>query len=209
MPAPSRISRLGWLVAFAVAAAVLAFGWMHLKSKRASAGLPLAVLAATPDFAFTSQTGATVKRADLAGKIWVSNFIFTRCPGPCPMMTERLAELQRALANGGDNDVRLVSVTVDPEFDQPEVLANYAARFGADPARWSFLTGDPASVEKFITKGMLLGLSKDEQGAPVHSQKFVVVDRAGQIRAYRDLDDPALLPKLLQDIETLKREGGS
>ncbi|MDD5200625.1 MAG: SCO family protein [Terrimicrobiaceae bacterium] len=208
MSPPSRIPRLGWAIAFAAAAAVLALGWSHLKSIRRPALPPLPVLAATPDFAFTSQAGAPVTRAGLAGKVWIADFIFTRCPGPCPVMTERMSELQRALSNAGDG-VRLVSVTVDPEFDKPGVLAKYGERYGADPARWLFLTGEPAAVEKFITKGMLLPLAKNGEGAPIHSQKFVVVDAAGNIRAYRDLNDPELLPKLLQDIDALQRESGS
>jgi len=208
MAAPSRISRLGWIAAVAVAAAVLALVWMQLQRSRAPVAPPLPVLATVPDFSFTSQSGAPVTRADLRGKIWIADFIFTRCAGPCPIMTERLSELQRAIAGVGDG-VKLVSVTVDPEYDSPAVLAKYGARFGADPSRWKFLTGEPAAVEKFITKGMLLALAKDGEGAPIHAQKFVVVDRAGNIRAYRDLNDPALLPTLLQDIAALQREPGS
>jgi protein SCO1 len=207
-PSPSRIPRLGWALALVCAAAVLALGWTHLKNIRPAsphAAPPLPVLGVAPDFSFVSQAGQPVTRADLAGKVWVADFIFTRCAGPCPLMTERLSELQRALAGSGD-DVRIVSVSVDPEFDQPPVLAKYAARFGADPARWSFLTGDPAAVEKFVTKGMLLALAKDGNGDPMHAQKFVVVDREGRIRAYRDLNDPALLPTLFRDVENLRQE---
>ncbi len=206
MSAPSRIPRFGWALAFVAAAAVLALGWLQLKNIRPAPAIPpLPVLAPAPDFAFTAETGSRFTRADLAGRIWIADFIFTRCAGPCPIMTERLAGLQRALAGGAD-DVRLVSVSVDPGFDRPPVLAKYAARFGADPARWTFLTGDDAAVEKFVTKGMLLGLAKDANGDPMHAQKFVVVDQRGRIRAYRDLDDPALLPTLLQDIDSLRRE---
>ncbi|HEY8901764.1 MAG TPA: SCO family protein [Chthoniobacterales bacterium] len=205
MSTPSRIPRIGWAIAFAAGAAVLALAWTQLKTARRPALPPLPELATAPDFAFTAQTGAPVKRADLAGKIWITDFIFTRCAGPCPVMTERLSELQRALAVGPD-DVRLVSVTVDPEYDSPAVLKKYAERFGADPARWFFLTGDPAAIETFSTRGMLLALAKDGEGAPIHSQKFVVVDQSGRIRAYHDLADPALLPNLLQDIENLRQE---
>lgn len=203
--APPRISRLTWLLAVVVAAAVLAGGWFLLHPSRGPVAPPLPVWATTPDFQFTAQTGAPVSRADLAGKIWVAAFIFTRCAGPCPAMTERMAELQRGLGSGFP-EVRLVSVSVDPAHDQPDVLARYAARFGADPARWLFLTGEPAAIEKFVTKGMLLPLAKDGEGAPIHSQKFLVVDGTGRIRSFRDLDDPALVPKLLGDIENLRAE---
>lgn len=206
-PPPRRIPRLGWLLAIVAALAVLTAGAVLIRRTAAPPPPPLPVWAKTPDFQFVSQTGAPVTRADLAGKTWIAAFIFTRCAGPCPAMTERMAELQRALGPASP-DVRLVSVSVDPAYDRPEVLAKYAARFGADPARWLFLTGEPAAVEKFVTKGMLLPLAKDGEGAPIHSQKFLVVDGAGQIRAFRDLDDPALVPKLLQDIDALRRESG-
>lgn len=203
--APSRIPRVAWAFAFAAAAALLVLGWFNLKSiRREAAGPTLPVLATAPDFAFTSQTGARVTKADLAGKIWIADFIFTRCAGPCPQMTDRMSELQRKL--GRANDVRLVTVTVDPAHDQPAVLARYGERFGADPERWNFLTGDLPDIERFSTKGMLLALAKDEQGLPMHAQKFVVVDQAGQIRAYHDLSDPMLIPRLLTDIESLRRE---
>ncbi len=205
MSHPPRISRLVWSVAVLVAVALLAFGWRQLEVARRPPPPPLPIWANSPDFSFKSQTGATVTRADLAGKIWIANFIFTRCAGPCPVMTERLAEVQRALGPDAA-DVRLVSVSVDPEHDQSEVLARYAARFGADPARWLFLTGDPATVQKYVTKGMLLPLVKDGEGAPIHSQKFLVLDGRGQIRAFRDLDQPNLVPQLLQDIESLRHE---
>jgi protein SCO1/2 len=205
MPAPARIPTFGWVAAFVAAAAALALLGMLVKNARRAPAEPLPVLATVPEFAFTSQVGAPITRESLRGKLWIADMIFTRCAGPCPVMTDRLSQLQRALANDGD-DVRLVSVTVDPAYDQPDVLAKYAARFGADPDRWLFLTGQPEAVEKFVTKGMLLGLAKDEAGAPMHAQKFVVVDREGRIRAYRDLEDPNLVPQLLTDLETLRRE---
>lgn len=205
MSPPPRIPAVVWSVALLVTVALLAFGWRQLEIARRPPPPPLPIWANSPDFSFQSQTGATVTRGDLSGKIWIANFIFTRCAGPCPVMTERLAEVQRALGAGND-DVRLVSVSVDPEFDRPEVLAKYAARFGADPARWLFLTGDPATVQKYVTKGMLLPLAKDGEGAPIHSQKFLVLDGRGQIRAFRDLDLPNLVPQLLQDVESLRHE---
>lgn len=206
MPTPSRIPRLGWIFALGAAALVLGLGWSQLGKFRrpAPSAPPLPVLGVMPDFTFTNQNGQPVRRADLAGKISVVDFIFTRCAGPCPVMTSRLAEFQRTL--GGADDVRLVSVSVDPEHDQPPVLTKYAARFGADPARWIFLTGNPAEIEKFSTKGLLLALAKDGNGDPMHAQKFVVVDGQGRIRAYRDLNDPDLVATLRRDVEILRAE---
>jgi protein SCO1/2 len=205
MSSPSRIPTAGWVVAFLAAAVLLVLAGLFVKNLRRAPAETLPVLATVPEFSFTSQTGATVGRDSLRGKAWIADFIFTRCAGPCPIMTDRLSQVQRALGSSGD-DVRLVSVSVDPDYDRPDILAKYGARFGADPARWLFLTGPADAVEKFVTKGMLLGLAKDGAGAPMHAQKFVVVDREGRIRAYRDLEDPNLVPQLLTDLDTLRRE---
>jgi protein SCO1/2 len=166
----------------------------------------LPVLAQVPDVSFTAETGATLTRKSLLGKIWVADFIFTRCAGPCPLMTEKMRQLQTPTRLMADGDVQLVSVTVDPGYDTPQVLSAYGGKIGSNPDRWSFLTGDPAKIEEFITKGMLLGLTKDGEGVPVHSQRFVIVDREGFIRAYHDLEDAALVPNIVSDIDTLARE---
>ncbi len=203
---PPRIPRLGWVLAFLAVTTVLGLAWINLKSTRPDDEALRPVIANVPDFSFTSQSGQTVTRADLAGKIWVADFIFTRCPGPCPVMTARMAELQSALARVGGDDVRLVSVTVDPEYDTPEVLTAYGERFGANPALWYFLTGDSQKIDDFAVKGMLQPLMRDPDGVPNHSQKFVVVDGEGRIRTFYDLDDRELIPKLLMDIGALVRE---
>jgi protein SCO1/2 len=157
-----------------------------------------------PDFHFITQEGKTLTRADLLGKVWVIDFFFTRCPGPCPMMNSKLAEISKELKKA--KDVRLVSLSIDPEHDTPEVLKEYASHFGADPDRWIFLTGPQKPVEEFTTKGMLQALSKADPTAPVHSTRFLVIDRQGQIRMARKLDEPELVQKLLIDIGNLLRE---
>lgn len=205
-PPPSRVPWRFWVVLVVLATLVLGAEvfWIKKAHKRVARELP--VLARVPDFSLTSETGAAVTRENLAGKIWIADFIFTRCAGPCPRMTEKMRQLQTATRNLARGEARLISVTVDPAYDVPAVLSQYGARIGSNPDRWSFLTGDPAKVESFITKGMLLGLSKDGEGMPVHTQKFVLVDREGYVRAYHDLDDPSLIPNLLSDIEALSRE---
>jgi protein SCO1/2 len=207
MQTPSRIP--WWLTALVVlilggVVAVAELSWIKTAHKRVPRVLP--VLATVPEFSLTSETGTTVTKQSLLGKIWVADFIFTRCAGPCPIMTENMRKLQIATRNLLGGGVQLISVTVDPEYDTSDVLSKYGAHIGSNPDRWSFLTGDPATVEKFITKGMLLGLSKDGKGVPIHSQKFVLVDREGYIRAYHDLEDPALQPEILTDIDALGRE---
>jgi len=157
-----------------------------------------------PAFRFTTQEGKTLTKEDLLGKVWVADFIFTRCSGPCPMMTSRMAELVKGLAK--TQDVRVISVSVDPEHDTPEVLREYASRMTADPSKWIFLTGPKPEIEEFARKGMFQVLSYDGKGIPTHSTRFLVIDREGRIRSARKLDEPELVQKLFMDIGNLLRE---
>lgn len=200
-----RIPRLGWAIAFIAITTLMAMAWVNLKNTRPAQVADLPVLAKVPDFTFTSQTGEKISRKDLIGKVWVADFIFTRCPNPCPIMTDRMMELQKAIERKG-GDVKLVTVSVDPEFDTPEVLAAYAAKYNANPDIWKFLTGEPDKIHEFVTKGMLQPLAKDPDGVPSHTQRFLVVDANGELRSYHDLNDPELMPKLLMDIGKLLRE---
>src|SRR6185369_9277822 len=99
------------------------------------------------DFSFTECHGQTVTKADLLGKPWLACFIFTQCAGPCPRVSEQMAVLQKRLK---ELDVRLVSFTVDPDRDTPEVLRAYADKYGADPEKWWFLTGDKAEIYRLV-----------------------------------------------------------
>lgn len=201
---PKRIPRLGWAIAFV--AAVTLIGVTFVSFKRAEVlREELPPLGIVPEFSFTSQTGETVTRDDLLGQVWVADFIFTRCPGPCPVMTSRMRELQSAIEGKG-GDVTLVSVTVDPEHDTPEVLQEYAEKYDADPEVWKFLTGDPDEIIEFVQKGMLQPLAKGDDDLPVHSQRFLVVDAEGKIRSFHSLEDQALIPELLMDIGGLMDE---
>lgn len=158
-----------------------------------------------PDFQFTDQTGAPFGLADLKGKIWVANFIFTRCQGPCPAMTARMSELNQKLGRTA-GAVNLVSFSVDPDYDQPAVLAGYAGKSGADAARWKFLTGPKDSVDALVVKGLLQPLANDPAGTPAHSVRFVLVDGDGMLRGFQDGNDPEVVQKLLMDIGDLLRE---
>jgi protein SCO1/2/putative membrane protein len=145
---------------------------------------------AVGDFALTERGGRTVTAADLAGKVWVAAFTFTRCNGPCPQVSGTMAHLQHDLA--GEPDVVLVSFAVDPEHDTPEVLRDYARKFGADPERWLFLTGKRDDVYRVIVKGFHLGVQQNEGAARqpgsevTHSTRLAVVDRRGHVRGYFD-----------------------
>jgi protein SCO1/2 len=160
---------------------------------------------AVPSFELTNQNGQPFGSAQLAGKIWIADFIYTTCPGPCPIISGRMGELQKPLEK---TDVHLVSFSVDPEKDTPKVLHDYAQKLQAEPGRWDFLTGPKSAIYKVSHDGFKLAVSdgSGEQGIPVHSTRIVLVDRHGQIRGYYDAMEPEAITKLLADTNHLLRE---
>jgi protein SCO1/2 len=158
-----------------------------------------------PSFQLTNQNGQPFGSAQLAGKIWIADFVYTTCPGPCPMISSRMSELQKPLEK---TDVHLVSFSVDPEKDTPEVLRGYAEKLQAEPERWDFLTGPKSAIYQLSHDGFKLAVSdgSDAQGVPVHSTRMVLVDRHGQIRGYYDAAEPDAMTKLLADTNHLLRE---
>lgn len=205
-PARPGIRPVVWFIVFAVASALIGLAYLGLKDTRPAApSVPLEKFAAVPAFQFTDQTGAPFGSENLKGKIWVANFIFTRCKGPCPLISTRMADLNTKLNKIRDGVV-LVSFTVDPEYDTPEVLTKYGELLGADPAHWKFLTGQPDAIRDFVVKGLLQPLSKEPDGTPAHSQRFVVVDGDGWIRGFQNGEDPEVVQKLMVDIGGLLRE---
>ena len=143
-------------------------------------------IAIVPPFALTERSGKTITNHDLAGKIWVADFIYTTCPGPCPLITASMAKIQEAVAH--DPQVQLVTFTVDPQTDTPAVLAKYADQFGADPNRWWFLTGPEKPLYDLIRNGFLQVVQDNQRpaaaGGPVqgHPQH---VSGAGRRRRER------------------------
>ena len=146
----------------------------------------------------TDSTGHAFDSRALAGKVWIADFIYTNCPGPCPRMTSEMHKLQQRLK--GENDVRLVSISVDPEHDSPAVLNNFAHRFGGPVNDWVFLTGSPDTVHLLAYTVFHTG---DLIGNMDHSTKFAVVDKHGTIRGYYSSADPESLARLLQDVAAL------
>lgn len=193
-------------MAFVVAMVLIAFAYSQFSGavRSRSVSPRLEKYAMAPQFQFTDQNGKSVSTEDLKGKIWVANFIFTRCAGPCPVMTSRMSAVNQSL---GDKvkDVELITITVDPEFDTPEVLKKYSERVGGTD-RWRFLTGPKDKVEETITKGFLQALAKEESGMPIHSTRFILVDRDGWMRGFQDGNDEEVVQKLLMDIGEVLRE---
>jgi protein SCO1/2 len=158
-----------------------------------------------PTFQLTNQDGQPFGSSQLRGKIWIADFIYTTCPGPCPMISSRMSDLQKPLEK---TDVHLVSFTVDPAKDTPEVLRGYAEKLQAQPGRWDFLTGPQSSIYEISRYGFKLAVSdgSEEAGLPVHSTRMILVDRHGAIRGYYDAAEPDAMTKLLADTNHLLRE---
>jgi cytochrome oxidase Cu insertion factor (SCO1/SenC/PrrC family) len=163
------------------------------------------------DFSLTERSGRIVSRADLRGKVWVASFLFTRCCTGCPQVSATLAQLQQELE--GQGDVVLVSFSVDPEHDTPQVLREYAKEWGANPNRWLFLTGKQDDIYRLIRESFHLGVEQNVGSARTrgnevtHSTRLMVVDRQGRIRgAGFDGTNAEELSQLRQKIDTLLRE---
>jgi protein SCO1 len=196
------------LLAAAISLMLISLGglvWLNLRltGKNLFGTTPLPVLAQLPDFSLVERTGQKLGLADLRGKVWITDFIFTRCPGPCPRMSSRMAFLQ---SNLRDEGLRLVSISVDPEFDTQEVLAKYAARYQAEEGRWFFLTGDKTAIHQLAKSGFLVGGVDD---VTLHTIRFVLVDRQGRVRGYYSSNDEDELRKLQNDARALLRETGT
>lgn len=152
-----------------------------------------------PGFELVDQSGQKRSKADFAGKVWIADFIFTTCPSICPRLTEKMSALSKRTADAPD--LRFVSFTVDPETDTPEALTAFGAKYGADPARWSFLTGEPKHVEDVVLKGFKQVLSRDSGGMIFHSERFVLVDKRGKVRGFYETE-----PHHLDALEKRARE---
>jgi cytochrome oxidase Cu insertion factor (SCO1/SenC/PrrC family) len=179
--------------------------WLRQAQVRQLTNRTISSYGVLPSFELVNQDAQPFGSAQLAGKIWIADFIFTSCPGPCPIISSRMSELQKPLAK---TDIHLVSFTVDPEKDTPEVLRGYAEKLHAQPKRWDFLTGSRAAIYALTRDGFKLAVSdgSDEAGMPVHSTRVVLVDRRGAIRGYYDALAPDAVTKLLADANHLFRE---
>ena len=193
-PAPaSRPARLAgrplvWLVALGV---LFAVPIVRSMTRRLTAAPP--ILGTLPAFALTDQRGQPFGTRELAGKVWVADFIFTACQEACPLLSERMKEVGRRAHNLGP-DFHLVSISVDPDRDTPQKLAAYAARYGANPVAWSFLTGPADAIESAVVGGFKVGMGKEKLPGDgnfwqiFHGENLVLVDRQLRIRGYFQAD---------------------
>ncbi len=174
-----------------------------LAACRLPAELP--VLAQLPEFSLVERSGATIDKAFLAGRPVVVDFIFTRCPASCPRLTARMKELEKRLP--GSSTARLLSISVDPEYDRPEVLRRYAQGWEVSE-RWLFATGERTAIWELIRKGFLLPVEATPQdtGAPIlHSNRFALIDGEGRLRATYEAFEDGALERILADLGQLER----
>lgn len=166
----------------------------------------LPVMRQLPAFSMIDQNENAVSLESLEGNVWVADFIFTRCANPCPLMTRNMADMQQQLSDVPG--VRFVSFTLDPEYDTPKRLGNYADLYGANGEQWHFLTGArEEAVYDLALKGFALTAEEAVAGRPIiHSQRFVLVDRQGRIRQYYQGEDPASKPRIVEDVKGLLAE---
>jgi protein SCO1/2 len=202
--APETARSRPWIGVFASLTLVLAVAiafWIMRKPHH-----PLPVLSALPPFSLVTKDGEAVTLESLRGRTWVADFIFTRCAGTCPAMTARMAELQKARPG-----LALVSFTVDPENDTPEVLSRYARAAGALKT-WLFVTGRRDAIYALSTQGFKLaamevpqGEQKTGDGPFLHSSRLVLVDGLGRIRGYYDSEEAGAIKSLVADLERLEK----
>jgi protein SCO1/2 len=202
--------RLGLrLVVLALGLAVVS-GFGYIMRKNAPPP-PLATYGHVPVFQLVDQSGAPFTDGNLDGHVSVVDFIFTRCAASCPRLTAKMAELQGRLPREGSG-ARLVSFSVDPENDTPPVLADYAKHAGADPARWSFVTGPVETLKAVVVSGFKVALEKlptTKNGTNdydvTHGDWFVLVDARGAIRGYYTTDDAKDVDRLVHDALRLEK----
>jgi len=178
---------------------VLYGGWRIINLAQDS-GQDIPRLYEVPQFAFTNFDGTTVSRDSLLGNITVVDFIFTNCPGICPMMTRRMSEFYEHYEE--HPQVRFLSVSIDPARDSLAALEAYANDYGIYDSRWKFVRNDSTETQQLYEQGFKLGGDLPYG----HSLKFVLVDRDGFIRGYYSSDDDISLSVLKTHINTLLRQ---
>jgi protein SCO1/2 len=167
----------------------------------------LPVLGEVPHFEMTDQSGRAVTNDSLRGKVWAAAFVFTRCPAACPRVTRMMRAAQLDAARRGV-PLHLVSFSVDPDNDTPDVLRRFAEQYGADLASWSFLTGDAALVKATAEKGFKIAAEgtadpgKADFGI-AHGTQLVLVDGAQKIRGYYSTSEEGALGALVTDAARL------
>jgi protein SCO1/2 len=202
------LDRRAWLAA----ALAMTSGTLSACKTKSALAEQLPRLGNVGNFDLVNQDNQRVTADTLKGDVWVAAFFFTRCPTVCPRIMKRMSRIQQTVKERR-LDLELVSLSVDPEFDRPAVLKEFAKQYGADFARWSFLTGDSATIQKTVEQGFKVGLSgaidesKEHLGIS-HGSHLVLVDHALEIRGYYRTSDEERMRELLLHSDWLSRAKG-
>jgi cytochrome oxidase Cu insertion factor (SCO1/SenC/PrrC family) len=171
------------------------------ESRSRSDAASKAKTAAPADFTLTDQQGQPFSSKSLERQVWVGSYFFTNCPAVCWRLNQNLAAWQETHP---DSQVRFISISCDPENDTPEVLTRYAQRFNADPRRWTFLTGDMATIVRLGNETFQVSVEKG-----THSDRAFVVDRDGKVRGRFRVTEPDQFEKLKMLLTQLDAEGAA
>ena len=206
----SRLARVVGSIYFWLAIVALGLCVPIATRLRHPAPEPLPLLGELPRFSLVDQDGQRFGKDELAGKVWLAGFIFTRCPTICPAITATMARIQHR-ARGIEPAFRLVSFSVDPGFDTPAVLSAFAAKHHASPRMWRFLTGPLADVQSTVTDGLKIAMGdisgEQDFASIMHGTHFVLVDQQGRIRGYYTSSDADVVDHVLADATMLINRG--
>jgi len=198
-----------WVVWGGLVVVIMAVLFAFVREQRSRLNLP--VISQITDFTLTNQLAKPVGLAKFANKVWFADVIFTRCAGPCPAMTRRMAELQEHFS--GDPDVAFATLTTDPAHDSPAIMQRFAKRFDADAGRWQFLTGAKSEIVRLAVDDMKLIVREKplgEQTSPedlfIHATIFVVIDRQGRLRGVLESMEEGWKAKAIAIANTLLNE---
>ncbi len=155
------------------------------------------------DFSLTDQRGLTITKDSIKGKIVVADFFFTTCHTICPVMTTQMQRVYQQYYN--DSSICFVSYTVDPDYDTPEILAEYAKNKNANAGKWYFLTGDKKLIYDLARNAFFVSATEGDGGEDdfVHTQNFALLDQSMHIRGYYDGTDSLSINKMISDIKIL------
>ena len=177
---------------------------------------PLPVIGAVAGFTLTNQDGKVTTLADLTNRVWVADIIFTRCAGPCPIITGHMKSLEDALPK--TSAAKLVTLTTDPDFDTPAMMKKYGERFDADFSRWMFLTGTKAEIGALGAGSLKLSAvpvpPADQTNSAdlfIHTTIFVIVDKHARLRGlFETVGDGVewtnVQPRIVAAVRQLERE---
>ncbi|HAB16384.1 MAG TPA: SCO family protein [Verrucomicrobiota bacterium] len=199
----TRLHKAIWAVLLLAVIAIAGIA-IFAESRRS----PLPILGQLSPFRLTNQLGRAVGPDTLHGDVLIANVIFSRCPTQCHQLSQKMARLQGRVGKG----VRLLSLTADPDYDSPEVLARYGTRYGANPTQWWFLSGPKAEVYRVAEKDLLFSVMDTGETNPkledrfIHAASFVVVDKQGRLRAVVQSEEPDAEEQLLELSRRLVRE---